>query len=335
MRDQKLVRYEIAWPAAPGRPRALECAAWQARELGEIVEAGWAQALAPVADQIAAMGEFLRAEIAAGRGYLPAGVNVLRAFAQPFGKVRVLVVGQDPYPTPGHAMGLSFSVAPDVTPIPRSLANIYAEYSKDLGFPTPSNGDLSPWAAQGVLMLNRVFAVAPEPARVASRQGLGSRHRAGHPCAGGPLPKPLVAILWGRDARPVKPLLGDVPSSNPAPLAAFGLPRFLRLPAVQPGQRAAGGAGRRRYRLETPLAHPRRAAGRPGPAARGLGLPAPGPSASLAVSRRNENLTSRPTLPSGRNVERSTIVRENTARGRLETAPDGPVNVPSRLVNEA
>src|SRR4051812_42582313 len=85
-----------------------------ARPLREVVDAGWADALEPVGERIAAMGDFLRAEIAAGRAYLPAGRNVLRAFQQPFEGVRVLIVGQDPYPTPGHAVGLSFSVAPDV-----------------------------------------------------------------------------------------------------------------------------------------------------------------------------------------------------------------------------
>src|SRR3981081_1739488 len=116
------------------------------RSLTEILDAGWAAALEPVADQIAAMGDFLRAEVAAGRQYLPAGKHVLRAFTQPFDDVRVLIVGQDPYPTPGHAIGLSFSVAPDVRPIPGSLRNIYREYCEDLDYPKPSNGDLSPWA---------------------------------------------------------------------------------------------------------------------------------------------------------------------------------------------
>src|SRR5258708_24986893 len=125
-----------------------------ARPLNEIVEAGWAKALDPVADRIAAMGDFLRAEVAAGRTYLPAGPNVLRAFAQPFDAVRVLIVGQDPYPTPGHAVGLSFSVSPQTRPLPRSLANIFREYATDLALPTPAGGDLSPWAAQGVLLLN-------------------------------------------------------------------------------------------------------------------------------------------------------------------------------------
>src|ERR1700684_2359796 len=116
------------------------------------MDPGWAQALAPVAGQIADAGDFLRAEIAARRSYLPAGDKVLRAFRQPFDDVRVLIVGQDPYPTPGHPVWLSFSVAPWVRPIPRSLVNIYREYSADLGHPAPSTGDLTPWTERGVLL---------------------------------------------------------------------------------------------------------------------------------------------------------------------------------------
>ena len=192
------------------------------RPLPEIVEAGWAKALEPVADNIAAMGEFLRAEVAAGRKYLPAGENVLRAFQQPFADVRVLVVGQDPYPTPGHAVGLSFSVAPEVRPIPKSLVNIYKEYATDLGHPLPSNGDLSPWAGQGVLLLNRALTV--EPGRANSHQGKGWEQVTEQAikalaARGGP----LVAILWGRNARNLRPMLGAVPcieSAHPSPLSA-------------------------------------------------------------------------------------------------------------------
>src|SRR6201999_297651 len=122
--------------------------------LTNIVEAGWAKALAPAGDQIARMGVFLREQVAAGKKYLPAGDNVLRAFKQPFDDVRVLIVGQDPYPTPGNPIGLSFSVAPTVKRLPPSLVNIFTEYSADLGFPRPSNGDLTPWAERGVLLLN-------------------------------------------------------------------------------------------------------------------------------------------------------------------------------------
>ena len=209
-----------------------------ARPLQELVEDGWAQALEPVADRVAAMGEFLRAELAAGRRYLPAGSNVLRAFTFPFNAVRVLVVGQDPYPTPGHPVGLSFSVASDVRPLPRSLENIYAEYCADLGYPTPSNGDLTPWAQQGVLLLNRVLTV--QPGSPASHRGKG--WEVVTECAIRALaarPQPLVAILWGRDASTLKPMLaaGDsrvatIESAHPSPLSAqrgfFGSRPFSR-----------------------------------------------------------------------------------------------------------
>ena len=132
----------------------------QPRPLSEIIDPGWAEALAPVEPIITEMGQFLRAELAAGRRYLPAGPHILRAFTRPIDDVRVLIVGQDPYPTPGHAVGLSFSVAPEVRPIPRSLANIFTEYCSDLGYPMPSTGDLTPWADNGVLLLNRVLTLS-------------------------------------------------------------------------------------------------------------------------------------------------------------------------------
>ncbi|HEU4362123.1 MAG TPA: uracil-DNA glycosylase [Mycobacterium sp.] len=207
-----------------------------ARPLSELVEPGWAAALQPVAGQVAAMGQFLRAEIAAGRGYLPAGPNVLRAFTSSFDEVRVLIVGQDPYPTPGHAVGLSFSVAPEVRPLPRSLENIFSEYTRDLDYPAPSCGDLSPWAQRGVLLLNRVLTVRPgEPA---SHRGKG--WEAVTECAIRALAargQPMVAILWGRDALTLKPMLADrtcvvIESPHPSPLSAsrgfFGSRPFSR-----------------------------------------------------------------------------------------------------------
>ncbi|TGB18268.1 uracil-DNA glycosylase [Streptomyces palmae] len=202
--------------------------------MNEIVEAGWAEALAPVAERIAAMGDFLRAEIAAGRTYLPAGGHVLRAFQQPFHEVRVLIVGQDPYPTPGHAVGLSFSVAPEVRPLPGSLENIYREMHTDLGHPRPANGDLTPWTQQGVLLLNRALTTAPR--KPAAHRGKGWEEVTEQAiralvARGGP----LVAILWGRDARNLRPLLGEVPSvesAHPSPMSAdrgfFGSRPFSR-----------------------------------------------------------------------------------------------------------
>jgi uracil-DNA glycosylase len=208
------------------------------KPLAELVAPDWADALAPVAGEITAMGAFLRAEVAAGRGYLPAGDRVLRAFSRPLADVRVLIVGQDPYPTPGHPVGLSFSVAPDVRPLPRSLENIYAELSSDLGFPPARSGDLTPWFEQGVLLLNRVLTV--QPGRSASHRGKGWEtvtQRAIEALVerGGP----LVAILWGRDAQSLQPMLADVPaitSAHPSPLSArsgfFGSRPFSRANAL-------------------------------------------------------------------------------------------------------
>jgi uracil-DNA glycosylase len=204
------------------------------RTLLDVLGPGWAEALAPVAGTISDLGDFLRAERADGRTFLPAGGNVLRAFSRPLADVRVLITGQDPYPTPGHAIGLSFSVAPEVRPIPKSLVNIFREYAEDLGFPPPSNGDLSPWADAGVLLLNRVLSVAPGQS--------GSHRNKGWEAVTDQAIKalvargtPLVAILWGRDARSLRPLLGDTPcieSAHPSPLSAssgfFGSRPFSR-----------------------------------------------------------------------------------------------------------
>ncbi|GEL95871.1 uracil-DNA glycosylase [Cellulomonas composti] len=209
-----------------------------AAPLVDLVAPDWARALAPVEEQVHATGRFLRDELAAGRGYLPAGDAVLRAFRRPLAEVRVLVVGQDPYPTPGHAMGLSFSVQPDVRPLPRSLDNIFRELVADVGVPVPTNGDLTPWADQGVMLLNRVLTV--RPGAPASHRGKGwevvtARAIEALVERGGP----LVAVLWGRDAQSLKPALGAVPvveSVHPSPLSAsrgfFGSRPFSRVNAL-------------------------------------------------------------------------------------------------------
>lgn len=213
--------------------------------LSTIVEPGWATALEPVGDQITKMGDFLRAEVAAGRTYLPKGEHVLRAFQQPFADVRVLIVGQDPYPTPGHAVGLSFSVGPHVRRLPGSLVNIFGEYSEDLGYPAPSTGDLSPWAERGVLLLNRVLTVAPR--KPGSHRGKGweavTEQAIRALAARG---TPLVAILWGRDARNLAPLLNGTPrleSAHPSPMSAhngfFGSRPFSRANALLERQGAS------------------------------------------------------------------------------------------------
>jgi uracil-DNA glycosylase len=207
-----------------------------------LIDPGWAGALAPVGPRIAELGDFLRAETAAGRGYLPSGDRVLRAFGAPIEDVRVLIVGQDPYPTPGHPIGLSFAVDPHVRPVPRSLANIYKELGDDLGVPTPDHGDLTSWSPNGVMLLNRVLTV--RPGTPASHRGKGWEDVTDHAIrtlvARG---TPLVAILWGRDAQNLKPLLGATPvieSVHPSPLSAsrgfFGSKPFSRANALLEAQ---------------------------------------------------------------------------------------------------
>ncbi|MDA4894554.1 uracil-DNA glycosylase [Streptomyces sp. MS2A] len=206
-------------------------------ESGQL-DPGWAEALAPAGGLIAELGDRLRAENAAGRGYLPAGSHVLRAFSRPLQDVRVLIVGQDPYPTPGHPIGLSFAVERSVRPLPRSLTNIYRELESDLGFPPAAHGDLSAWSDQGVMLLNRVLTV--RPGTPASHRGWGwekvtelaIRTLVARDA-------PLVAILWGRDAEGLRPMLGDTPviaSPHPSPLSAsrgfFGSRPFSRANAL-------------------------------------------------------------------------------------------------------
>lgn len=215
------------------------------RPLTELVDPSWVPALEPVADTLTRMGQFLRAEVASGRGYLPAGDRILRAFSHPLDAVRVLVVGQDPYPTPGHPVGLSFSVPPDVRPVPRSLQNIHAELAADLGLPPPRNGDLSPWAARGVMLLNRVLTVRPGASGSHAGKGwetVTAQAISSLVTRGGP----LVAILWGRQAQTLGPLLGDtarIESAHPSPLSArsgfFGSRPFSRANELLVAQGAA------------------------------------------------------------------------------------------------
>lgn len=205
-----------------------------AKPLSEIVAPDWAEALAPVEPDITRLGAFLRDEIDAGRTYLPAGDDILRAFREPMADVRVLIVGQDPYPTPGHPIGLCFSVAPDVRPVPASLQNIYAELETDLGLPRPESGDLTPWTKQGVLLLNRVLTV--RPGKPASHRGKGWESVTEQAIrALVARDAPLVALLWGRDAQTLEPMLGDttvIKSPHPSPLSAsrgfFGSRPFSR-----------------------------------------------------------------------------------------------------------
>lgn len=213
--------------------------------LSERIDSGWAEALAPVASDIARMGDVLRAEHAAGHATLPSGDRVLRAFLEPFTEVKVLIVGQDPYPTPGHAVGLAFAVERDVRPLPRSLRNIYRELDDDLGIPPAPHGDLRAWGEQGVLLLNRVLTVRAGAAGSHRGQGweaVTEQAIRALVARGGP----LVAILWGREAATLLPMLGGIPtiqSAHPSPLSAsrgfFGSRPFSRTNALLAEQGAA------------------------------------------------------------------------------------------------
>jgi uracil-DNA glycosylase len=214
------------------------------RPLADLVDPGWASALAPVEDDVHRIGAWLRDETAAGRPYLPAGGDVLRAFTNPFDAVKVLVVGQDPYPTPGHPIGLSFAVDPAVRPVPRSLANIYRELSDDLGVTPPPHGDLRAWSDQGVLLLNRVLTVRAGDA--GSHRGKGWEAVTDQAVRALVARRaPLVAVLWGAQAGSVRPLLGDTPvvaSAHPSPLSAsrgfFGSRPFSQVNALLESQGA-------------------------------------------------------------------------------------------------
>jgi len=201
----------------------------------DLVHESWAPALAPLQPTFREIGEFLRAESAAGRPWAPAGANILRAFQQPLDEVRVLIVGQDPYPTPGHAVGLSFSVAPDVRPLPRSLQNIFRELQDDLGIAAPTNGDLSPWTERGVMLLNRVLTVQLGEPGSHRRRGWEQITAAAIDALVARDGEPLVAILWGKDAQSLEESLPDVPivaSAHPSPMSAdrgfFGSRPFSR-----------------------------------------------------------------------------------------------------------
>ena len=228
--------FELDAPAA----EAVGYAGLAELPLSELVAPGWADALTPAEGQLREVLRFLGREVAGGHAVLPPPSNVLRAFRQPLADVRVLIVGQDPYPTPGHAVGLSFAVDGATRPIPRSLANIYKELDADLGLPPRIHGDLSGWADQGVLLLNRVLSVRAgaagshrnkgwEAITAAAIRALANRSTADGATA------PLVAILWGKDAETVRPLLGSTPvitSAHPSPLSAargfFGSRPFSR-----------------------------------------------------------------------------------------------------------
>ncbi len=205
----------------------------------ELAHPSWAPALVPLQPTLTRIGGFLREESGQGRPWGPSGAHILRAFQQPLDDVRVLIVGQDPYPTPGHAVGLSFSVAKEVRPLPRSLQNIFRELQDDVGGPLPATGDLSPWTDHGIMLLNRVLTV--RLGESGSHRGIGWEEitSAAIDALVARPDAPLVAILWGRDAQSLVPSLTDVPviaSAHPSPMSAdrgfFGSRPFSRANAL-------------------------------------------------------------------------------------------------------
>lgn len=176
----------------------------------------WAAALTPVQPTI----DRLMEQFYPGTT-LPPRQDVLRAFSRPLAQVKVVIVGQDPYPTPGNSMGLAFSVKPGVR-IARSLSNIFKELASDIGVTIPTSGDLTPWADQGVLLLNRVLTVPAGQAGGHRKMGWEDVTA----CALSALADrggPLVAILWGKDAAATGkylPNIAAIESAHPSPLSA-------------------------------------------------------------------------------------------------------------------
>lgn len=186
------------------------------------VHESWLACLSGHEKSLASVVAFLNFERSAGRDFLPSANVVLRALSMPVVEVRVLVLGQDPYPTPGSAVGWSFAVAPDVSPLPASLRNIFTELVGDLSVSMPASGDLTPWANQGVLLLNRVLTV--EPRKPESHRGHGWEAVTLAVVRDLVLTSPgFVALLWGKSAATLASELGDTPvlrSAHPSPLSA-------------------------------------------------------------------------------------------------------------------
>jgi uracil-DNA glycosylase len=149
----------------------------------------------------------------------PSYKDIFRAFEFDLEKIRCVIVGQDPYPTQGNAMGLAFSVPSNVQRIPATLKNIFLEREADLAIPAPKNGDLTRWAESGVLLLNRVLTTRIGESNAHTRLGwqLITDHIASEVGK-----RDVVAILWGRQAQELKPYFSHtVESVHPSPLSAY------------------------------------------------------------------------------------------------------------------
>jgi len=166
---------------------------------------------------------FIRNEILAGKTIYPPGKLIFNAFdTTPFSAVKVVIIGQDPYHQPGQAMGLSFSV-PDGIRVPASLRNIYKELNTDIGMKIPDHGNLTPWAQQGVFMLNAMLTV--------EHGNAGSHRKIGWQSFTDAVIKALsderdgiIFMLWGNFAKSKKVLINEMKhhvleAVHPSPLA--------------------------------------------------------------------------------------------------------------------
>ncbi|MSO42959.1 MAG: uracil-DNA glycosylase [Candidatus Planktophila sp.] len=152
---------------------------------------------------------------------VPAYENILRALSTPIDSISVVIIGQDPYPTPGYANGLAFSVTSEITPLPASLRNIFKELESDLGIPMNCNGDLTRWAQQGVLLLNRILTT--ESGHSLKHELLGWQEITNE-VASVLGQKPVVAILWGKNAQELSHFFDPartIKSVHPSPLSSY------------------------------------------------------------------------------------------------------------------
>lgn len=189
-----------------------------------VIHDTWREVLAPFSEHVSGILRSCEDDT------WPRRPDVFHALTVPRDEVRVVIVGQDPYPTPGHAHGLAFSVPAGVSPLPRSLANIFKELADDTGI-VRTRGDLSDWVAQGVLLLNRVLTVR------AGQPG-SHRGRGWEPFTEALLRsvEPEVVVLWGNDAQTARPFFDQaevIASPHPSPLSAsrgfFGSRPFSRV----------------------------------------------------------------------------------------------------------
>lgn len=202
----------------------------------EQMHPSWQEALAGTKPILDAIEEKLAV---ASAEFVPPLELVMRAFQTPLTEVRVLIVGQDPYPTAGHAIGLSFAVNTDVKPLPRSLKNILIELKDDLGRSVSAEGDLSRWSGQGVLLLNRHLTTDLAEAGAHTEIGWSQFTDQVINVLNRKLGRRLVAILWGNQAQQLAPALCDctvTSSAHPSPLSArrgfFGSKPFSKTNAA-------------------------------------------------------------------------------------------------------